>query len=247
MGAPSLPDALGMLEELRILLLERYSSRFRGLVLYGSYARGDQDEESDVDLLVLVDDDTDVDQERDTILRFAHKLNLGTPVRGLIASPVLVRESEYQRGKTPFFLNVKREGISLAPEDAISMQREIHDLLARAGRNLRVARTLLQGEDHDVAASRAYYAMFYAAEAALLSRGIARSRHSGVISAFNELLVHPGTLPAPLASSLTRAFELRNRADYGSQSFPKEEAQALLGDAEEFVGAVSVLLSEQEA
>jgi len=53
------------------------------------------------------------------------------------------------------------------------------DALQQAGANLNLGY-------YDVATSRAYYAMFYAASALLASQGISRSKHSGVHSAFGE-------------------------------------------------------------
>jgi len=65
-------------------------------------------------------------------------------------------------------------------------QKELQSLMERARRSLRSARNLLDDGDHDFAMSRAYYAMFYAATVALLSQGIKRSKHSGVIAAFAQ-------------------------------------------------------------
>jgi uncharacterized protein (UPF0332 family) len=60
-------------------------------------------------------------------------------------------------------------------------EREVRELLDKARRSLRAAERLLDGNDHDFAISRAYYAMFYAAQALLLGRGIRRSKHAGVL------------------------------------------------------------------
>lgn len=54
-------------------------------------------------------------------------------------------------------------------------REEIAALMQRAERSLRSARNLLEDGDHDFAISRAYYAMFYAATAALLAHDIKRS------------------------------------------------------------------------
>ena len=58
-------------------------------------------------------------------------------------------------------------------------EKELQSLMQRARRSLRSARNLLDDGDHDFAMSRAYYAMFYAATAALLSLEVKRSKHSG--------------------------------------------------------------------
>ena len=239
----NLPLVLAVVEEFRSLLWNRYGPQFKGLVLYGSQSRGDSDSESDVDLLVLMGEETDVGTEQKGLHELSWKLNSKHLSRGFLLSPVLVREGEYQRGKSPFFLNVKREGISFAAGDRIDMQPEIDDLMERARRNLGIARRLAEDEDYDVSASRAYYAMFYAAEAALLARGMARSRHSGVVAAFNEFFVNTGLLPPNLAGTLDSSFRQRNLADYGREPFPQETAEAMLRDAEELVDAVAGYLA----
>jgi uncharacterized protein (UPF0332 family)/predicted nucleotidyltransferase len=241
----SLSRVLDITEELRSLLWKRYGPRFRGVVLYGSCARGDHDDGSDIDLLVLMDDGTDVKVERGAIQELAQAIDCRR--YGTVLSPMVVREAEYQRGKAPFYLNVKREGISFAPGDRIDMQPEIEVLIVQARRNLRVAEAIFDGGDYDIAASRAYYAMFYAAEAVLLSKGIARSRHTGVIDAFNQYFVNTGLLPRTLHTALNGAFIKRNQADYSTQPFSREDGEALLRDAVEFVGAVERFLAEQPA
>ena len=127
----------------------------------------------------------------------------------------------------------------------MDMQHEIVELLRRARRELRATRLLLESGFNEQAVSRAYYAMFYAAEAALLSRGVARSGHSGVIAAFNEYFVSAGLLPDIPARTLPGAFDRRNQADYGGEQVPEEQASGLLRDAEEFVEAVDGLLEGQ--
>ena len=232
-------------EELRSILWNRYGPRFRGIVLYGSYARGDYDSGSDIDLLVLMEDGTELDREREAISKLTHRLDYKCHEYGTILSPYFLLEGDYQRGKSPFFLNVKREGISLSPGDRINMRQDVDDLLRRANRDLEGVRVLLSQDFYDIAASRAYYAMFYAAEAVLLSRGMARSRHTGVIHAFNEYFVNTGLLPQALYSDLNSAFNQRQQADYGPEKISRESAESLLRDAEEFVGAVERFLDTE--
>ena len=241
----TLPQALKIIEEIRSSLRDHYGALFRGLVLYGSYARGDHDPESDIDLLVLLSDELDLNNERPTVSRQVHEVCDRVSLNSVLVSPMVARETEYQRGKTPFHLNVKREGISFAPGGRIDMQPEIDELLERARRELKVTRLLVEREFHEQAISRAYYAMFYAAEAALLSRGVARSRHSGVIAAFNEYFVSTGLLPDIPPGALPGAFDQRNQADYGNEAVSVEQARVLLEDAERFVEAVDGLLKSQ--
>ncbi len=58
--------------------------------------------------------------------------------------------------------------------------------MKKASRSLQSALNLLEDGDNDFATARAYYAVFYAAKAALISQAINRSKHSGVIAAFGQ-------------------------------------------------------------
>jgi uncharacterized protein (UPF0332 family) len=59
-------------------------------------------------------------------------------------------------------------------------------LLAKAHRAIRAAEKLLESDDAEFAAGRAYYAMFYVAEALLYERGLGFGKHSAVHAAFGK-------------------------------------------------------------
>ena len=81
--------------------------------------------------------------------------------------------------------------------------------MSRAAENLQAARKLL-GEGHfGISASRAYYAMFYAAEAALLHRDLQFSRHSAVMSFFDKEFVKPGVFRPKAFKALQGAYDKR--------------------------------------
>lgn len=69
------------------------------------------------------------------------------------------------------------------------MSAQTEALLAKARRSLDNARRSLEAGDAEFAASRAYYAMFYAAEALLLSRGLVFGARGG------HRRVQPGVRP----------------------------------------------------
>lgn len=79
------------------------------VVLYGSYARGEQGPESDIDVLVLVDKEVLPFEEEKAIMIPLFRLETLT---GIVISPrVITRRSWFNRPLvTPFFLNVQREG-----------------------------------------------------------------------------------------------------------------------------------------
>jgi len=68
------------------------------------------------------------------------------------------------------------------------------------------------------AVNRFYYAAFYAARSLLALRELDSSRHSGVISLFQKHFVKPGLISTDTAKALPRAFEKRQKSDYGDFS-----------------------------
>lgn len=123
-------------------------------------------------------------------------------------------------------------------------KKEMAELLEKAGRSLNAAERLLESGDSDFAVSRAYYAMFYAAQVMLLTRGERRSKHSGVIAAFNEHFVKTGAMPQELFLKLRDGFEDRAEGDYGLVTISKEQAHAGITAAREFVEAIIRRLGE---
>jgi uncharacterized protein (UPF0332 family) len=113
---------------------------------------------------------------------------------------------------------------------------EVEALIEKGRRSLRSARRVDEDGDHDFAVSRAYYAMFYLAEALLLDRHRAASKHTGVISEFNRLFVRTGEFPSRHLDALRKAFEERIDADYEFQAeFSRERTRAVLDSAQDFL------------
>jgi uncharacterized protein (UPF0332 family) len=118
-------------------------------------------------------------------------------------------------------------------------------LLARAETELKAARLLADGGFPDQAASRAYYAAFFAAEAALLALGETRSKHSGVIAAFGRLVVKEEGFNPELWGDLRRLFELRNAADYSWLDEPQTASDDPVAIAERLVAALASWIDSQ--
>lgn len=119
------------------------------------------------------------------------------------------------------------------------------DSLARSRQELKAARLLASADFGSQAISRAYFAAFYAAEAALLLLKETRSKHAGVISAFVQLVVKPGGLQDETGRLLRSLFERRNEADYSGAEAPVEETAKAIKDAEQFVDAVETWISKE--
>lgn len=113
-------------------------------------------------------------------------------------------------------------------------EQEIAANLSRAESSLAAARVLLAAGHADDAVSRAYYAAFYAATAALLREGLDFGKHSGVIAAVHRVFVKPGRLDRRFGRALNWLFELRSVGDYGeTEHVPPEEAASAIETAEQ--------------
>ena len=117
--------------------------------------------------------------------------------------------------------------------------------LDRAHVDLRAAQGNLEQGFFGVAITRAYYAMFYAASALLASKGISRSKHAGVHSAFGEHFVKTGLIETEYAKMLGHAFDSRLDSDYDI-TFVAERtlAEGILHDAGSFVERVESYLCQ---
>ncbi len=118
-------------------------------------------------------------------------------------------------------------------------------LLRKARRTVQSARLLLADGDYDGAVSRAYYAMFYVAEALLLGKGLTFSKHSAVIAAFGKEFIRPGTIPGEYHRYLMEAQEARNAGDYQVVShLTAEETLRQITSAEDFLAVGQRFLQE---
>jgi uncharacterized protein (UPF0332 family) len=110
---------------------------------------------------------------------------------------------------------------------------------------LKVAENLLASGFDAEAAARAYYAMFYAAQALLKENGIQRVKHSAVQAAFGQHLVKTGKVDARFHRMLIDARETRELADYTvGEEVSAETAFLRVKNAGEFVLVVKTLLTE---
>ncbi|RLF53973.1 MAG: HEPN domain-containing protein [Thermoplasmata archaeon] len=125
--------------------------------------------------------------------------------------------------------------------------KEVEWLLKRAERYLRSAELLLKEGDYESTVSRVYYAMFYSAEALMLTCDLTFSSHKGIISAFGEHFIKTGIFPKELGRELNRAFEKRQLGDYGyTFLITKEEAEEILESGRRFYEQAVQYLKESD-
>ncbi len=123
---------------------------------------------------------------------------------------------------------------------------EISGLIKKAKESLGAANQLLKSGYPDFSASRSYYAMFYAVQALLLTKNLAFSKHSAVISAFGKEFIKNGLLPATLHRYISDAFDTRQAGDYGAVGSVSEEvAMTLTEQAKEFIATIEEYFKNQ--
>lgn len=96
-----------ILQTCKDTLEHHYGAQFKGLVLYGSVARGQMEAESDIDLLVLLSKPFDYSRELRRIVDLLYPVQLETE-QLISAKPAAV--DEFSIGKLELYRNAKREG-----------------------------------------------------------------------------------------------------------------------------------------
>jgi uncharacterized protein len=82
------------------------------VILYGSEARGDAHEQSDIDLLILMDTDKITLEDEEKVSYPIYLLELKT---GVLISPIILTKKAWEERpfKTPFYINVMNEGVEI--------------------------------------------------------------------------------------------------------------------------------------
>lgn len=88
-----------------------YGSRVHRILLYGSRARGDADGDSDVDVLVVLDECPDFWAEHRRLSGIAYEASIDAET---IVSALAIGREEFEHRQSPLLLNVRREGVDIA-------------------------------------------------------------------------------------------------------------------------------------
>jgi uncharacterized protein (UPF0332 family) len=120
---------------------------------------------------------------------------------------------------------------------------EQEDLLTQAHESFIAAKLLYSQGFYGYAAARAYYTMFYIAEAFIIGKGMSFSKHAGVHAAFGEHFVKTGIVPPEFHRYLIRGLEVRQAGDYGkAKSVKPEKSAEQIERAEQFLDLAQRLI-----
>ena len=100
---------LSFASQLRSILGNRLSQ----IIVYGSYARGDYNDYSDVDVMILVKmSEAEIKEIENEIYDLAFEIEMST---GVDISPVIKNEEQYEywSDTLPYYRNIKREGVPI--------------------------------------------------------------------------------------------------------------------------------------
>lgn len=111
-GGGFMPEAVHTIvykfaQQIRVI----YGNSLKKIVVYGSYARGDYQENSDIDIMILVDaSDSEIKKRFNLVcdLAFDYEMDYG-----VIISPLVKNEDHFIKWSEtlPFYRNVKQEGV----------------------------------------------------------------------------------------------------------------------------------------
>ncbi len=90
-----------------------FGDRVKKIILYGSYARGDFNTSSDIDIMILTDlTDEEIVEYGERIWDFAYDIELKNDV---LISPLIknIDKFNYWLEALPFYMNIQKEGVVL--------------------------------------------------------------------------------------------------------------------------------------
>jgi len=97
-----------ILKEFREELENLYQKRLKNIILYGSWARGDATEDSDIDVLIVLEGKVIPGEEIDRMIDIITEINLKY---GVLISVYPVSDEDYSTINSPLLINVRREGV----------------------------------------------------------------------------------------------------------------------------------------
>ncbi len=110
MTVKSQQEVFSIVKQLRAELQEIYGSRLKTVYLFGSYARGEAKEGSDVDVTVMLDGMTSRFNERKRCSHLQARISLEN---SCVITLFFLEASEFLRGENAIYRTVAREGIPI--------------------------------------------------------------------------------------------------------------------------------------
>lgn len=216
-----------ILEKIRDKLIERFESRLKCLLLYGSWATGTAREDSDVDLLVVLSEKDPAAGKSTADLSWVDDREI---------SVVVCTEDEFRSEKIPLYTAVKKEGKivwgdidrAFNPE---SPEIKYADFFRKSkdfeSRKLEMAGELLKRDYFSGIPEVCFVAAKHALQAALAMRGEGYSSKVAVLLPL--VREHFGQ---EIAEKFKKLSDLHGRTEFSLESVSSEEAEEAIRLAE---------------
>ncbi len=99
-----------ILQEMKDGLQKRYGSKLKGTMLFGSYAKGEQRSDSDIDIAVILEDFShacaEIERTGDIVSALSLKFDT-------LISLVPIKEKDWEKRKTTLISNIERDGMAI--------------------------------------------------------------------------------------------------------------------------------------
>jgi predicted nucleotidyltransferase len=106
----TLDDIKDLVNEIKRFIIEKYGDNIKQVIVYGSFARGEATEASDIDMAVIIDDSLNAENVEKELSDFLFDILLE---RKELISVFAIPESIYENYNSPFILNTKAEGVAI--------------------------------------------------------------------------------------------------------------------------------------
>lgn len=220
------------IEDIRKRLLERFSDNIKCLILYGSWAKGTAHEDSDIDLLVILNNADDKTR------RLLYEIERDV-AEGRNITLVSVSVEAFQRENIPLYTAVKKEGkiimgeidITINPEPPHIKYAEYFEKSKEfETKKVKMAENILKEYPSYGSADLCFVASKHAIQMALAMRGIGYSSKVAVL-----LPLAKENLGEDITDKFKKLFELYIRSEYGIESLSQEEARLAIEYAKEIM------------
>ncbi|MBI4671283.1 MAG: HEPN domain-containing protein [Chloroflexi bacterium] len=235
-------------------LREKFPDEIQKIILFGSKARGDATDESDLDLLIVTRGRDPNFPQHFQQATYAKELEHNVIFGGTTMTAEKFAWNREHR--SPIYRSVMSEGINLLaqPPRRISPRatpaiyqgpkrrfklNEHAKLMIRlkfgdGKEDLETAQELLRLGRYRGAISQGYYAVFMVSTAVLLTLDLVRAKHSGVQSAFHEYFIKEKRFEPEYGTIFDHSRKYREGTDYKSWRFTQEKAEKIVADCEKF-------------
>lgn len=222
------------------LVSKRFGESIKKFTLFGSRARGEGDEFSDLDVAVLVDVEERLVMGE--IIDIATDLWLQSDIS---ISPLVINTEHFKQ------LKKMKRGIALAIERGRDNHMNKRDkrlnieLELEAGdKALKEAKALLEKGLYEGSISRLYYSLFHHVKALLYLEGLEPKTHEGLERLFGLHYIKTSKIDPKYARLLGHLQKYREQADYGlTITFSKKDVEEAIKGVEEFIQQVKKLIS----